>query len=110
MDEGVTGAEEARAKVFSLEEENASLKRRAELELPSEIDGLRHQVGSDVARGAMVLSLRDPRSVFLKPSGWVLGVEVVRLDDGSLGASVHHARRQPRDASYGGVDSHARLE
>ncbi|CAM9576248.1 unnamed protein product [Pylaiella littoralis] len=37
-------AEELRARLFLLEEENASLKRAAELELPREIDSLKHQV------------------------------------------------------------------
>ena len=37
--------EELRSRVFSLEEENASLKRLAELELPREVESLKHQVG-----------------------------------------------------------------
>lgn len=37
--------EEFRSRVFSLEEENASLKRVAELELPREVEALKHQVG-----------------------------------------------------------------
>lgn len=38
-------AEEVRSRLFHLEEENASLKRAAELELPREVESLKHQVG-----------------------------------------------------------------
>lgn len=37
-------AEEVRSRVFNLEEENASLRRMAELELPREVESLKHQV------------------------------------------------------------------
>lgn len=33
-----------RSRLFLLEEENASLKREAELELPREVESLKHQV------------------------------------------------------------------
>lgn len=41
---GMSNPEELRDRVFSLEEENASLRRAAELELPQQIDSLKHQV------------------------------------------------------------------
>lgn len=42
--EGLLQAEEARARVFELEQENASLRRVVEVDLPAEIDALKHQV------------------------------------------------------------------
>lgn len=45
-------AEEVRSRLFLLEEENASLKRAAELELPREVDALKHQVRSAQKRVA----------------------------------------------------------
>lgn len=43
--ESAEAVEEFRSRVFSLEEENASLRRVAELELPREVESLKHQVG-----------------------------------------------------------------
>lgn len=36
--------EELRSRLFEVEEENASFKRAAEMELPREVDSLKHQV------------------------------------------------------------------
>lgn len=45
--------EEFRCRLFSLEEENASLKRVAELELPREVESLKHQVRAEEACGEL---------------------------------------------------------
>lgn len=42
-------ADDLRSRLFQLEEENASLKRVAEMELPREVESLKHQVRGDMS-------------------------------------------------------------
>lgn len=44
MDSSGAATEDVRSRLFNLEEENASLRRVAEMELPREVESLKHQV------------------------------------------------------------------
>lgn len=53
------------SRLFSLEEENASLRRVAEIELPREIDSLKHQARRGMRPSLPLVSPKTPAHILL---------------------------------------------